>query len=524
MHKVLMIAAENDVLPNGKVGGVGDVVRDVPLELANQGHCVDVITPSYGFHANDNPSTLNLSFDIEFSGKIEKIDLYKLNLKNTQKVNHWVIESDVFALYGSGIYFDDGHQRPFASDATKFALFCAALAELLVTHWQDRFSVVHLHDWHAAILAILREFEPKYHGLKKLPFVYTIHNLALQGIRPFEKDPSSLNSWFPALNYQLEKIQDPRYQNCFNPVRAGINLSDKVHVVSPTYAKEILQPSNHEIGFIGGEGLENDLRNASIDNRLKGIINGCDYTTAAVTKLDLSTFYKKVENTLRENIEDVELKAKTTDTIKSKTHRLAFEKIKLWQTLPNNGPLLTSVGRVTSQKVSLLVEPKDDLWVLDSLLKEITRFDGRFILLGSGDGKLESQLTQVMSRHNNFLFLNGYWQPLSDQLYQLGDLFIMPSSFEPCGISQMIAMRFGQPCLVHDIGGLHDTVKHLESGFSFKGDDIASQSQALIDTLSLALDMNKNKKSQWQKIKRNALAQRFDWQSSVEQYVSQLYN
>ena len=521
---MLMVAAENDALPNGKVGGVGDVIRDVPIELAKQGHQVDVITPGYGFHAKDNPATLVSEFDVEFSGKTENIELFKLELENTQGVTHWIIESEVFALHGPGsIYFDDGHQRPFASDATKFALFCAALAELLIHQWKDKFSVIHLHDWHAAVLAILREFDPRYKSLHQMPFVYTIHNLALQGIRPYENDPSSLAHWFPNLEFKLQDIRDPRYDNCFNPVRAGINLSQAVHVVSPTYAKEILRASDHEIGFIGGEGLESDLQKANMENRLHGIINGCDYNTQVEPQLSLQDFFIKTEQTLKDNIEETERQAKTKQTAKSKTHRLALKIIKQWQQTKANGPLLTSVGRVTSQKVNLLVEPFENLWVLDEVLNQLAKYEGRLIMLGSGDGKLESQLTRVMSRHDNFLFLNGYWQPLSDQLYQLGDLFLMPSSFEPCGISQMISMRFGQPCLVHDIGGLHDTVEHLKSGFVFAGENILQQSKSLIETLNIALTMIQENTDKWKQIKLNAKAQKYDWAQSIRQYDKQLY-
>lgn len=520
-----MVAAENDALPNGKVGGVGDVIRDVPIELVKQGHQVDVITPGYGFHAKDNPSTLIKDFTIKFSGKKESIQLFKLELEDTKGVSHWVIESELFALYGPGkIYFDDGHKRPFASDATKFAFFCAALAELLVNDWQDNFSVIHLHDWHAATLAILREFEPRYQTLHKTPFVYTIHNLALQGIRPYDEDSSSLTHWFPDLDFKLKDIRDPRYKNCFNPVRAGINLSQAVHVVSPTYATEILKPSDHDNGFIGGEGLEVDLQNAFNEKRLHGILNGCDYDSKPADKMSPETFFKQVESTLKINLTETLSQTKNKPTVKSKTHDLALKQVRDWNNKNFQRPLLTSVGRITSQKVSLLVEPYNSSWVIDAFLEELAEYNGRLIILGSGDGKLESQLTQVMERHENFLFLNGYWQEISDQLYQLGDLFLMPSSFEPCGISQMIAMRFGQPCLVHDIGGLHDTVQHMESGFAFCGSSIEEQSQNLLQVLRLALTTIEEDKSVWSKIKQNALAQQFDWGRSVKQYVGLLYD
>ncbi len=121
--------------------------------------------------------------------------------------------------------------------------------------------------------------------------------------------------------------------------------------------------------------------------------------------------------------------------------------------------MVTSIGRLTDQKALLLRQPYQDKTVLSVLLDDLARVNGRMIILGSGDTQIEFELMQLMASHDNFLFLNGYGQALSDQMYLHGDLFLMPSSFEPCGISQMLAMRDGQPCLVHAVGGLKDTVQ-----------------------------------------------------------------
>ena len=121
------------------------------------------------------------------------------------------------------------------------------------------------------------------------------------------------------------------------------------------------------------------------------------------------------------------------------------------------------------------------------------------------------------------MFLNGFGENLSDHIYVSGDLFLMPSLFEPCGISQLLAMRAGQPCLVHKIGGLADTVKHLETGFCFEGETPAEQISQLISTFKTAITLFATQPKTWQKLSKKAKQQRFTWQQSVEQYLTVLY-
>jgi len=121
------------------------------------------------------------------------------------------------------------------------------------------------------------------------------------------------------------------------------------------------------------------------------------------------------------------------------------------------------------------------------------------------------------------LFLKGYGQSIGDLMYQLGDLFLMPSSFEPCGISQMLAMRAGQPCLVHSVGGLKDTVEHNVTGFCFTGDTLLTQAEALLVSLSEALHVKQTNPKQWQAIKSSAKNTRFGWDSVVTDYITYLY-
>lgn len=511
-----MVAAENDALPRGKVGGIGDVIRDIPKYLVNAKHQVSVVVPGYGYQSGFDYAERIARFTVHFGGKNETVELFKLHLNDGTGVVQYVLDHELFSNAGIGkIYFDDGSTRPFASDASKFALFSTAVCELLIGQWQGLFDVVHLHDWHTAFVAIHRSLNPKYKTLQAVRCVYTIHNLALQGTRPLRGDSSAFETWFPELKLNYQLIIDPNYHDCINPARAGINLSDAVHVVSPTYATEVIKPSNPSLGFIGGEGLEHDLQRALEQNRLFGILNGCQYDVKLPSKLKQNDFLALAKQTLKAWM--------AQQHVLKSSHFLAYERLKEWLSQPSDGPLVTSVGRLTEQKVALLVVEHNHVTALDDVLTIIANYQGRLVLLGSGAPDLEVIMTSIMARHENFLFLNGYDDALSQQVYVQGDLFLMPSSFEPCGISQMLAMRAGQPCLVHEIGGLKDTVEHIVSGFCFSGVNIVEQLSSLKIELNYALTLFYNEKTKWNNIVLKAKQQRFTWESVAQDYGRYLY-
>jgi starch synthase len=258
MH-ILMVAAENDMLPNCKVGGVADVIRDIPYALGNLNHKVSVVVPDYGESEIERVFVCDLK--VPFRHSIESATLFKV--MDGDNVAQYIISHNQFKMQGGKIYCNDDDSRPFATDATKFALFCAFVAQAIEQDAFKLIDILHLHDWHAACLSVLRKYSTHYTKLKKIKAIFTVHNLALQGIRPFSGDDSSLESWFPSLSYDGQEICDHRYPHCFNPMRSGINLSDKVHVVSPTYAKEVLKPSEPDKGFFGGEGLESNMNQAN---------------------------------------------------------------------------------------------------------------------------------------------------------------------------------------------------------------------------------------------------------------------
>jgi starch synthase len=204
-------------------------------------------------------------------------------------------------------------------------------------------------------------------------------------------------------------------------------------------------------------------------------------------------------------------------------HELALARL---DALPKRRPLhvLTSIGRIVAQKMRLFLEPlADGRSALEHILDNLGR-QGVLLMLGSGERDYEERLARIAADHANFVFLRGYAEELGNLLYQGGDLFLMPSSFEPCGISQMLAMRAGQPCVVHGVGGLHDTVESGVTGFVFAGATQSEQAAAFVGCVDRALALRHDHPNQWQKIKEQAAARRFDWTTSARQYIGQLYD
>ncbi len=506
-----MIAAENGSLPGGKIGGVGDVVRDLPRALQAIGWRATVLTPSYGsFHRL--PAAIELeSFPVEFRGTEHTVRAFELVLDSVRTV---LFEHDIMVPTEAGrIYHDDGPLRPYATDANKFAFFCAAAAGWIDT-LDNPPDAVHLHDWHAAFYLLHREFSEHGARLRQIPTVFTIHNLTYQGQRPLRGNESSLEAWFPDMRYDARVLADPTAEGCINPMAFAIRRADRINTVSPTYAQEIQCPSNPATGFIGGEGLEKDLTRAADERRLFGILNGCEYPA----RLGRRPGWQRLTMAARETVREwLEIGADGA------IHELALARL---DALPKRRPLhvLTSIGRVVAQKMQLFLEPlADGRSALEHILDNLDR-KGVLVMLGSGERDYEEQLGHIAAEHANFVFLRGYAEELGNLLYRGGDLFLMPSSFEPCGISQMLAMRAGQPCVVHGVGGLHDTVESGTTGFVFAGATRREQAAAFVGCVEQALKLRHDHPNQWQKIRQQAAARRFDWASSARQYIGQLYD
>ncbi len=446
---------------------------------------------------------------ILFRGQEQTVALYRL--PDISGVATILIHHELLAPKAIGrVYDDDADGRPFATDASKFAFFCTAAAVWIA---EQRPDVVHLHDWHAAYYLILKDFSPLTEKLGGIRTVFTIHNLAYQGQRPFEGDASSLVAWFPGLEYDPERLRDPHSHSAMNPMAYAIRAADKVNTVSPTYAREICLPSRPDEGFFGGEGLEYELYQAAAASRLSGILNGCDYSEPVPRRVGWTRLVEDMETLV------TEWAAKEPDNI---AHRTALGNL---NALPKRRPMhvLTSIGRIVEQKMQLFCQTLGDKQTaLDHILDRIGS-RGVLILLGSGDPGYEELIAETARRKPRLIFLNGYAEQLGSELYRSGDLFLMPSSFEPCGISQMLAMRAGQLCVVHGTGGLRDTVVDSETGFVFEGADQRQQAANFVASVARGLDTRKDHPSSFADMRKRAAAVRFDWDVTAQHYIETLY-
>lgn len=520
---IMMIAAENGALPGAKVGGLGDVVCSLPPALARRGCRICVATPAYGCLHRTSAATVIARLRFQFYGAPQEAVVYEVQPEAAAAdvrhvvVDHPIFDSPVDAGGRPRIYQADPPDAPFATDATRFALFGAAMAAALDEQLFGRLDCLHLHDWHAALMLLLRRYGPAGRPLQAPRCVFTIHNLALQGVRPFDGHASSLAAWYPHLPVSRREIADPRWPNCLNPMAVGIRWADAVHTVSPSYAEEILQPSDPP-RFFGGEGLERELRAASDQGRLFGILNGIDYADA---RASARWAFPEVIRLLKDTVLGWAGGARTL----SAAHFLAHCRLSDWgRSEQPPAMVLTGISRAVAQKLFLMTAPTTaGTPALHRIVEQLQLQGAVFILLGAGDPDYERFLMETSARYSNFIFLNGFSDDAARVLYAHGDLFIMPSSFEPCGISQMLAMRHGQPCVVHGVGGLKDTVIDAVNGFVFGGESVAEQADNFVAACTRAVHCRIRRPAKWEKIRRQAAAARFTWNDAAAAYLKQLY-
>ena len=509
MHNFLFVAAENDGLANCKAGGMGDVVRDVPRQISERGDRVHVVVPSYSrLH---HGGTLIAELDFKLKGTPYYAEFYSVAPKKEfDNLTHYVIHHpEIEAGDIAHIYHIDS-EEPFYTDAIKYFIFCTAVARAVTMGLFGDLTAIHLHDWHTSLMLFLREYHPDYAALKPIRFVYSIHNLAIQGVRPFRNNYSSLENWFPDVEWDEESLMDYRWTDCINLMALGIRFADAVHTVSPSYKKDIMKPSEPP-EFIGGEGLETDLIKANKEKRLFGILNGSNYKNIRVA--EKGTLYKFILKAIFEWVQE--------ESKKYKAHFLAHTGEKVLPFLESPpGFVCSSVARLTEQKFYFFMRSPE---ALTAILSKLETVNGVLILLGTGIPEYEEMLRKMSYEHKNLIFINGQSEDVIDAIYLETDLYFMPSLFEPCGISQMLAMRNGHPCLVHNTGGLKDTVAHMKTGFAFDGATYDEKIDNMVGAFDEILDIYTNNRTLWDTICEAARKKRFTWKKSVDKYYSMLY-
>jgi len=459
--KVLFVAAE--ATPLVKVGGLADVIGSLPKALVEMGHDVRVIMPRYGIinDADFPMSPVIDSFDVEALKMTEAVSLGLTELGGGVKV--YLVDSDEFRS-STEVYGKDELRR--------FFLFCRAVLDILhKLDWQP--DIFHCHDWHTALIPLWLK-RNNYHYAS----IFTIHNLAYQGFF----DDNFLIDAEMEKDWQLRPADAPVPP--LNFMSQGILWADMVTTVSETYAREILTPEY-------GAGLDYLLRYRQ--ERLLGIVNGLDYyefnpaTDAAIpSNYDIATADKRTNNKLA----------------LQKRAGLAEDALV---------PLIGMVSRLDEQKgLDILTASFDSLF---------QKPEAQMVILGKGREEYHNLLRQAASRYPQQLavFID-FDDALARLIYAGCDMFLMPSRFEPCGLGQLIAMRYGAVPIVRHTGGLVDTVQELTqdlskgSGFVFQDYD----SEAMLATVRWSINSYRNKA--WRNVVRRIMALDFSWQASAIKY------
>ncbi|MBX3189743.1 MAG: glycogen/starch synthase [Labilithrix sp.] len=421
--RILMISSEVESL--ARTGGLGDVVDALSLALAERGAQVMVVTPLYGVtrlpratHRWPGEVVVRWGWgpaDVRHGGVVE-LETSRFDSGGSRRV----CLLDDPGLFGrAGIYGDAA--GAFGDNDLRFAVMSRGALEIAARAWDGGPDVIHAHDWHATFAVLYAKLVMGEHWANK-PVVFTIHNLAFQGVL----DDGALDRLhLPRVAYVPEIL---RHEGNVNLMKGATALADRITTVSPTYAREILTP---EFGF----GLDLHLR--AHQSKLVGIINGIDETLFDPrTDVALAAQYDLAGAGLG--------RAECKDTLAAEVGLDA-----------GAGPLFGAVSRLTWQKGIDLLIP---------LLGDIVERGGRVLLVGQGDADIEAELAAAARRFPGRVAVRiAFDPPLSRRVYSGVDFFFVPSRFEPCGLTQMYAMRYGAIPIVTDVGGLHDTVEPITS-------------------------------------------------------------
>ncbi|AIM25865.1 glycogen synthase GlgA [Melissococcus plutonius] len=467
---VLFAAAE--CAPFFKTGGLGDVIGALPNALAEKKTTVSVVLPYFPFlpEMYQKKCKKLIRFQFDFNGKKRVCTPY--SLKKNQVTYYFLKNEDYFErknIYG---YEDDGE---------RFAFFSCAILQMMDT-LNNYPEIIHVNDYHTAVLPLLLKtygkHKKEYAVIKSM---LTIHNIEFQG----EFNPENLQNWFQITHSSLGENAN-EFSQTLNFLKTGILYADHITTVSPTYAKEIQTTA-------GGNGLDKLLQKRKID--LTGILNGIDDTEYDQKHApDLVQHY---------SAETINKKYINKADLQKKCH-LPVDKEKM---------LMGIVSRLTKQK---------GMNLLADVLSELVNEEIQLVVLGTGDPRCEKAFQEASKNYPQVIQAYiTFDNALAQQIYAGADLFLMPSAFEPCGLSQMISMRYGTIPLVHETGGLKDTVistnekNGIGTGFGFE----EFTTQELKKTIQSALDTYQKNQLLWKQIMQTGMAKDFSWEKASQQYI-----
>ena len=472
MANVLMVAAE--AVPFVKSGGLADVIGSLPKALVAGGADVRVVLPKYG----DIP--------LAWREKLRPVDSFVVQVGWRRQfcgVETLTHDGITYYFLDNEFYFKRPGLYGYDDDGERFAYFAQATLEALPRlGWKP--DVLHCHDWHTAMVPVFLKAHYGWNAwYNPIRTVFTIHNLRYQGVFGYGVLRDLLN-----LGDEHFHANGLEFYGAVNYLKGALNYSDFLTTVSPTYAREIQTPYY-------GEGLDGTLRHRR--DALLGIVNGIDYDAFdPMTDPHLAVPYRK--------------------SAKKKAQNKAALQRELGLPEREGTPIVSLVTRLVEQK---------GLDLIAHVLEELLREDLQLVVLGAGEARYEKLFRDAAYHRPGRISTNlKFDEGLARRIYAGSDLFLMPSKFEPCGIGQMIAIRYGTAPIVRETGGLVDTVQPYNQytgeghGFSFSH----YNAHEMLDTVRFALSMYRDE-AHWTRIADNMAKQDFSWTASAKQYL-QLYD
>lgn len=472
-----ILFASSEAHPLIKTGGLGDVAGSLPLALRDENVDARLILPAYpaALAKVDNAQVIAR---LDLPGSVGPTELLKATFPDSDMPLYLVRSEHYFDRPGGPYSHPDGYDWP--DNAQRFALFARAVVDLAQNRvgidWQP--DIVHCNDWQTGLVPALLSLEAK-----RPATIYTIHNLAYMGLYGWD---TFATLSLPGHFWSMDGME---FHNNISFLKGGIVYADWVTTVSPTYSWEIRTP---EFGY-GLEGLLNYRK-----DRLVGILNGVDY----------DVWDPAVDPLIPANYSPEDLSGKTQCKLALQRHFGLPEDPHI--------PVLGNVGRMVDQKgLDLLIEA----------LPQLTHRDMQVVVLGSGEAWMEDALSQLAAHFPARIKVQiGYDESLAHLIEAGSDMFLMPSRFEPCGLNQIYSLRYGTLPIVHETGGLADTVvdttqHHLmhnqATGFLFT----ETTAEALRVAVDRALDLYDQTEIWRGSLMQQAMSRDFSWQRSAEDYM-----
>ncbi len=466
-----ILFAASECAPFIKTGGLGDVIGALPKALKKQGVGVSVILPKYEDLADEYQQeiTHQISIEVPVGWRNQFCGIEKL-VKND--ITYYFLDNQYyFKRHGSYGFYDDGE---------RFAFFSRAVLEAL-PYLEEKPDIIHCHDWQTGPISVLLKAHYRNHPFyQDLKTVFTIHNLRYQGV--FSKSVLSELLDLSELYFHADGLE---FYGSVNYLKAGLAYSDYLTTVSPSYAEEI------QTDFFG-EHLDGFLRKRN--NQLRGIINGVDYDL--YNPQNDAFLYKKYQT-----YED-----------KMENKRKLQEQLNLQ--IDNTIPVISIVTRLVEQK---------GIDIILRVFHEIMKQNVQFVVLGTGEWYYESVFRDLANQYPGKVSVNTFFnEGFSRKVYAGSDIFLMPSQFEPCGIGQLIALRYGTLPLVRETGGLKDTVKPYNqftdegNGFSFMN----YNAHDMLHTIEQAVGLYRYQPKKWKQLAERAMKLDYSWDASSKEYIN----